>query len=148
MRTPEVATRRRRGCIRCACANRNTILRCWYGAYTCGGSSPGNTTTCLSVRLSSGNASAWNRSTIAGTPFTSPSFPWDVSTVEPEPCIDCRRQASTKLMQGKGNHPLPLHPIPKTRTKICQLCPRSKLSTVSPGWTRVSPEEAPKGRKK
>jgi hypothetical protein len=35
-------------------------------------------------------------------------------------------------MQGKGNRPLPLHPIPKTRTKKCQLCPRSKLSTMCP----------------
>jgi len=55
------------------------------------------------------------------------TFPLAASTVEPEPCIDCQRQTSTELMQGKGNRPLPLHPIPKNRTKICQLCPRSKL---------------------
>src|SRR5258708_32522509 len=80
---------------------------------------------------------------IAGTCFTSLSFPWDASTVEPERFIDCRQpQASTELMQGKGNRPLPLHPFPKTRTKICQLCPRSKLSTMCPAgqWEAEKPQ--------
>src|SRR5262249_50987940 len=48
-------------------------------------------------------------------------------------CIACPQQkASTELRQGKGNCPLPLHPIPKTRIKKCQLCPRSKMSTNFP----------------
>src|SRR5438876_5756688 len=84
---------------------------------------------------------------IAGTRFTSQSLPWGISAVEPERFIaECQLTASTELMQGKGNRPLPLHPIPKTRTKICQLCPRSKLSTICPAG-QVGTDSAPKGRK-
>ena len=32
----------------------------------------------------------------------------------------------------EGELPLPLHSIPKNRTKICQPCPRPKMSTMSP----------------
>src|SRR6266852_3604731 len=85
---------------------------------------------------------------IAGTRFTSQSLPWGISTVEPERFIaECQLTASTELMQGKGNRPLPLHPIPKTRTKICQLCPRSKLSTICPAGQRDEGKPR-KGRKK
>src|SRR5690349_8295721 len=51
-------------------------------------------------------------------------------------------------MQGKGNCSLPLHPIPKIRTKICQLCPRSKLSTLCPAGHTVGKARASEGRKK
>src|ERR1700746_1137925 len=36
-------------------------------------------------------------------------------------------------MQGKGKHPLPLHPIPSIKwTRKCQVCARSKVSGMSP----------------
>src|SRR5262249_52353605 len=45
-----------------------------------------------------------------------------------------------RMMQGKGKHPLPLHPIPsnKRRTK-CQGCARSKVSGILPA---VQPRSA------
>src|SRR5208282_5791587 len=54
----------------------------------------------------------------------------------------CEKQARVSLRwtQGKGTHPLPLHPIPwPKRTKMCQACARSKVSGMPPA---VQPSEA------
>src|SRR3984893_12057235 len=49
------------------------------------------------------------------------------------------------MKQRKGNPPLPLHSIPKT--KICQGCARSKLSGISPA-VHIGNDQAPEGRKR
>jgi len=74
-------------------------------------------------------------------------FPWRSSTVAPARFNDCAQPTpSTSRMQGKRNCPLPLHPIPKTRTKNCQPCPRSKMSIICPAGQ--SGRVAPRGRKR
>ncbi len=86
---------------------------------------------------------------IAGTGSSSATLPWPSLTVELVWFIVC---AETGLLQsweqGKGKDPLPLQPHPQNRTKICQLCPRSNLSTLCPaGQVRIW-QQAPEGRKK
>ena len=94
------------------------------------------------------NALHWQRSMIAGTRFTSQSIPWGNSIAVPGRFIASRQLwASTETMQGKGNCPLPLHPIPKTGPKSvnyvpgldCQLCARLDIQNK---------QQAPKERKK
>ena len=61
--------------------------------------------------------------------------------------IVCAETGLLQKEQGKGNCPLPLQLHPQNQTKICQLCPRSNLSTLCPAG-HAEMDLAAEGRKK